>query len=49
MTYDEIYTLAIRNGLSKEEAENFAMDMYLQGITDMNLVISALKIKLTSH
>ena len=49
MNYNQICDLAIKNGLSKEEAENFAMSMHLQGITDINLIISALRMKLTSN
>lgn len=46
MNYEEIKELALSYGLNTEQAENFAMSMYLQGIVNKELVISALHMKI---
>jgi hypothetical protein len=47
MSFGQIKELALFYGLNTEQAEDFAMSMYLQGITSKELVISALRIKIT--
>ena len=49
MTFDQIVNFAIQHGLSQEKAENLAMSMHLQGITQIELVESAIKIQLNKN
>lgn len=42
MTYEQIVEIAKHYKLSQTQAENFAMNMILQGISQKELIISAL-------
>lgn len=49
MSYEEVAQLALQCGLSKEEAENLAMSMQFQGITQAELIKSAIRIQLAKN